>query len=411
MSRVFLSLTIIVGAVAIVIVGVTISASYDHLKRFVPEGAPFYFHLNFNPWNYQGQTALEYFYSNWPAEALDQLPTEGWSFVKNNLNQEMLGRTEEASFTLANNQPIMMLKYKPEFNNYRPLGLNRDKTKNHYRLLDPNIIAFAANPETLNGLVARKISPKEGWSLISLKDFLTGYVQNWDIRATIKPRALAWQAQNKDMLIRPDLSAKMGQFINLLTTQGQDDSERYVYALTNPQKYQADQIQSLIQSNLIYFFPRKIVKMLPDQTQVTELIVDPPSFVFYQKQKTEGQRLIQLPDQTQVTELIVDPPSFVFDKIQIGNNEAYALQKNASWPNLFFTTKNQQIILANNQTLLQQYLSDQTGPTHSSDNLEEFYWQNKILSIEGSLIPSFDPKKPIIINGSIVFQQKNTVEN
>jgi hypothetical protein len=291
----------------------------------------------------------------------------------------MLGRTEEASFTLANNQPIMMLKYKPEFNNYRPLGLNRDKTKNHYRLLDPNIIAFAANPETLNGLVARKISPKEGWSLISLKDFLTGYVQNWDIRATIKPRALAWQAQNKDMLIRPDLSAKMGQFINLLTTQGQDDSERYVYALTNPQKYQADQIQSLIQSNLIYFFPRKIVKMLPDQTQVTELIVD--------------------------------PPSFVFDKIQIGNNEAYALQKNASWPNLFFTTKNQQIILANNQTLLQQYLSDQTGPTHSSDNLEEFYWQNKILSIEGSLIPSFDPKKPIIINGSIVFQQKNTVEN
>ena len=374
MSRVFLSLTIIVGAVAIVIVGVTISASYDHLKRFVPEGAPFYFHLNFNPWNYQGQTALEYFYSNWPAEALDQLPTEGWSFVKNNLNQEMLGRTEEASFTLANNQPIMMLKYKPEFNNYRPLGLNRDKTKNHYRLLDPNIIAFAANPETLNGLVARKISPKEGWSLISLKDFLTGYVQNWDIRATIKPRALAWQAQNKDMLIRPDLSAKMGQFINLLTTQGQDDSERYVYALTNPQKYQADQIQSLIQSNLIYFFPRKIVKMLPDQTQVTELIVD--------------------------------PPSFVFDKIQIGNNEAYALQKNASWPNLFFTTKNQQIILANNQTLLQQYLSDQTGPTHSSDNLEEFYWQNKILSIEGSLIPSFDPKKPIIINGSIVFQQK-----
>jgi hypothetical protein len=379
MSRVFLSLTIIVGAVAIVIVGVTISASYDHLKRFVPEGAPFYFHLNFNPWNYQGQTALEYFYSNWPAEALDQLPTEGWSFVKNNLNQEMLGRTEEASFTLANNQPIMMLKYKPEFNNYRPLGLNRDKTKNHYRLLDPNIIAFAANPETLNGLVARKISPKEGWSLISLKDFLTGYVQNWDIRATIKPRALAWQAQNKDMLIRPDLSAKMGQFINLLTTQGQDDSERYVYALTNPQKYQADQIQSLIQSNLIYFFPRKIVKMLPDQTQVTELIVD--------------------------------PPSFVFDKIQIGNNEAYALQKNASWPNLFFTTKNQQIILANNQTLLQQYLSDQTGPTHSSDNLEEFYWQNKILSIEGSLIPSFDPKKPIIINGSIVFQQKNTVEN
>jgi len=372
MSRVFLSLTIIIAAVAIFIIGATGYASYDHLKKFVPAGTPFYFHLNFNPWSSQGPTALEYLSSNWPTKPLNQLLTGDWAFVKNNFNPEMLGRIDEISFALINNQPIMLMKYKAAFNNFRPLELNPDKTKNYYRLLRPDIIAFAADPNALNGLTPRKIDLKDVWSFASLKSFITGQVQDWSISASLESGTLTWQAQTENMPIRPDLPAKISQFINLATTQNQNGLERYVYILANQENYQPNQVQDLIQKTLVYYFPRQAIKVLPDQTQVTELIAD--------------------------------PQGFTFDKIKIGHDDAYILEKNISWPNLLFTIKNQQIFLSNNQELLQQFLSGQTNPAQSANNLELFYWQNPTMIIQGRLVHSFDAKKPITINGSVAFQ-------
>ncbi|GEM_PF-1583213 len=372
MSRVFLCLVMIVVVVALFIVGATLCASYDHLKKFVPEGGAFYFHLNFNSWNSQGHAALEYFSSAWPTKPLNQLLTGDWAFVKNNFNPAMLERIEEASLALINNQPVMLLKYKLEFNNFRPLNLNPDKTKNYYRLLRPDVIAFAADPKAINDLAARQIDLKDELSLMALKNFITGYIQNWSISATIEPGLLTWQAQTKNEPSRQNLSAKVSQFINLMITQDQDSSEEYVYVLTDQKNYQSSQIQDLIQKSLVCYFPRKIIKTLPDQTQVTELIAD--------------------------------PQNFTFDKIKINNDNVYILEKNAFWPDLIFSVKGKQVFLSNNQELLQQFLSDQTTSLRPANNLEIFYWQNQTMVIKGALPLTKDPGQPIIINGSVTFR-------
>jgi len=155
-------------------------------------------------------------------------------------------------------------------------------------------------------------------------------------------------------------------------TQNQNESEQYVYILTNQENYQLDQVQDLIQKNLVYYFPRKTIKTLPDQTQVTELIAD--------------------------------PQDFIFDKIKIGNDDTYALKNNNPWPDLIFAVQGQQIFLSNNQELLQQFLSNQTINSRSANNLEIFYWQNQTIAIKGILSSAIDLQKFIIINGSMTFR-------
>ena len=266
----------------------------------------------------------------------------------------------------------MLMKYKSAFNNFRPLEFNPDKTKNYYRLLRPDIVALAASPETLSGLTVCRISWKDRLGLISLKNFITGSLQDWSIAAKINQGRLTWQAQTKNALIRPDLSTKIGQFINLTVTQNKNALEQYVYILINQENYQLDRVQDIIQRNLVYYFPHQVTKTLPDQTQVTELIAD--------------------------------PKSFIFDKIKIGLDDVYVLEKNTLWPNLIFTVQGQRIFLSNNQNLLQQFLSNQTISSRSANNLEIFYWQNQSLIIKGALARYPNPKKSILINGFVVLR-------